>query len=281
MNLFSQNTTFALLKKLAVFVTGLGVLSAMADDKVTIRGSNTIGEELAPHLIAEYKKSHASANFDLEFKGTAYGIGALMGGFCDIAGASKPLNQDQRDLAAMHDVVFNEYVLGSYSVAILVNKDNPVSNLTSNQVQALFTGKVKNWKEVGGPDVPVNLYGRDPISGTHFGFKEIAMAYQDYDVHIHFFTNYLGVADAVAKDPNGIGYAGLDLVKHDGTKAVLIDGVNPSTESVNAKKYPFARTLYFYMVKDKEPVAAKAFVDFALSPGGQQVLTQMGYASKP
>lgn len=258
-----------------------GIFPAVAQDKIIIRGSNTIGEELAPRLIAEYKKDHKDAAFDLEFKGSSYGIGALMGGYCDIAGSSKAVVKEQQEIAQIRGVQFKEYVLGAYTVSILVNAANPVSNLTSNQVQGLFTGKIQNWKDVGGPDAPVHLCARDPVSGTYLGFKEIAMGYQDYDQHVQLFTNYLGIADAVAKDPNGIGYAGLDLAQHVGTKAVSVDGVAPSAATVNGNKYPYARTLRFYTDSAKEPAKAKDFINFVLSPGGQQVLTQMGYAPKP
>ena len=281
MNSTFQDTMAALTKNLAAAAVLLGVFTATAQDKIVIRGSNTIGEELAPRLIAEYKKDHKDAAFDLEFKGSGYGIGALMGGYCDIAGSSKPIAKEQEEIAQIRGVTFKEYILGSYAVSILVNAANPISNLTSNQVQSLFTGKIQNWKDIGGPDAPVHLYGRDPVSGTHLGFKEIAMAYQDYDPHAQFFTNYPAIADAVAKDPNGIGYAGLDLMQHAGTKAVSIDGVAPSAANVNGKKYPYARTLRFYTDAAKEPAKAKDFIDFVLSAGGQQVLTQMGYAPKP
>jgi len=262
---------------LAIFIG----LSALAQDKVTIRGSNTIGEELAPRLIAEYKKDHKDAAFDLEFKGSSFGIGALMGGYCDIAGSSKPVSKEQQEIAQMRDVQIKEYILGTYTVSILVNAANPVSNLSSNQVQGLFTGKIQNWKEVGGPDAPVHLYLRDPVSGTYIGFKELAMGFQDYgDQHVQLFTSYLGIADAVAKDPNGIGYAGLDQVQHAGTKAVSVDGVAPSVETVNGKKYPYARTLRFYTDSAKESAKTKDFINYVLGDG-QKVMVQMGYAPKP
>lgn len=273
----SLKKTFA--PAVAVF---LGVCAATAQDKLIIRGSNTIGEELAPRLIAEYKKAHQDAAFDLEFKGSAYGIGALMGGFCDIAGSSKPIAKEQTEIAQIRNVQIREYILGAYTVSILVNAANPVSNLTSNQVSALFTGKMQNWKDVGGPDAPVHLCVRDPVSGTYLGFKELAMGNQDYGgQHARFFTNYLGIAEAVAKDPDAIGYAGLDQAQHPGTKAVSVDGVAPSVATVNGNKYPYARALRFYTDAVKEPAKAKEFISFVLSPAGQQVLTQMGYAPKP
>ena len=260
----------------------LGVSAVSAQEKVLIRGSNTIGEELAPRLVTEFKKSHQDAAFDLEFKGSGYGIGALMGGYCDLAGSSKPIAKEQEEIAQLRGVQLKEYILGAYTVAILVNAENPVSNLTSNQVQSLFTGQIQNWKEVGGADAPVHLVIRDPVSGTYLGFKELAMNSQDYgEQHVQFCTNYLGIADAVAKDTNAVGYAGLDLVQHAGTKAVSVDGSAPSAANVNGKKYPYARTLRFYTNAMKESVPTKDFIGFVLSADGQQVLTQMGYAPKP
>ena len=282
MNSSFQKTFFRLTKTLApVLAVCVSVSAASAQDKISIRGSNTIGEELAPRLVAEYKKDHKEAAFDLEFKGSGYGIGALMGGYCDIAGSSKPIAKEQEEIAQIRGVQFKEYILGAYTVSILVNAENPVSNLTSNQVQLLFTGKIQNWKEVGGADAPVHLLIRDPVSGTYLGFKELAMNFQDYGEHFQLFTNYLGIADAVAKDPNGIGYAGLDLAQHAGTKAVSVDGVAPSAASVNGKKYPYARALRFYTDGLKESPKAKDFISFVLAADGQKVLTQMGYAPKP
>ncbi|MEJ0089758.1 MAG: phosphate ABC transporter substrate-binding protein [Limisphaerales bacterium] len=259
----------------------LGVIAASAQEKTTIRGSNTIGEELAPRLVAEYQKEHKTAVFDLEFKGTGYGLGALMGKFCDIAAASKPVGTEQLEIAQIRNFKFKEYILGSYVVSILVNTSNPVSNLTSNQVQALFTGHVQNWKDVGGPDAPVHLYGRDPVSGTHLGFKELAMAYHDYGTNIQFFTNYPAIAEAVAQDPNGIGYSGLNAVTPAGTKILSIDGVAPGAGTVNTGKYAYERTLRFYTAGNNEPARVSDFVNFTLSPRGQEILVQMGYAPKP
>ena len=259
----------------------LATFTAGADDKIAIRGSNTVGEELAPRLITGFKEVHPNTSFDLEFKGSGYGIGALMGGFCDIAAASKPVSKEQLEIAKIRDVTFKEYVLGSYSVSVLVNAENPVANLTTNQVRDLFTGKIQNWKDVGGPDAPVHLFIRDPVSGTHLGFKELAMNFEDYGEHVQLFTNYLGLADAVAKDPHGIGYAGLDLAAHAGTKAVTIGGVAATAENVNGGKYPYARTLRLYTDTGKETAAAREFINFSLSADGQKIVTQLGDAPKP
>ena len=259
----------------------ISATSVFAQDKVAIRGSNTIGEELAPQLIAGYKQSHKDAAFDLEFKGSGYGIGALMGGYCDIAAASKPVSKEQEEIAQIRSVKFKEYIIGSYTVSILVNAENPISNLSSAQVQSLFTGKTTNWKEVGGSDAPVHLCVRDPVSGTYLGFKELALGFQDYGEPVQLYTNYVALAAAVAKDPNAIGYAGLDLTQHAGTKGVTIDGVAPTAANVTERKYPYARPLRFFTDANKESAKTKDFVDYVLGGDGQKVLTAMGYAPKP
>ncbi|PWU11386.1 MAG: hypothetical protein C5B50_23415 [Verrucomicrobia bacterium] len=255
--------------------------SNSSSKKIVIRGSNTIGEELAPNLIADYKKDHPDMAFDTEYKGTAYGFGSLLGGACDIAGASKPIAKEQEEIAQERKVQVKEYVLGSYAVAVIVNPANTVANLTTNQVAALFTGTAQNWKDAGGADAPVHLYARDPISGTHIGFKELAMNNKAYGAGAQFLTSYQAIADAVAKDPGGVGYCGLDLVKRSDIKAVAIDGVAPGVETVNQQKYPYARVLRLYTNEKKEAAEVKKFVDFALSNRGQQIVAQMGYAPKP
>src|SRR5688572_10258852 len=136
-------------------------------DKIIIRGSNTFGEELAPRLIAAFKKDHPTAQFDVESKATVYGFAALLGGKSDIAAASRPPLKEELELAKIRGIEMNEYVVGSYSVAVIVNGGNPVANLTKDQVREIFTGTIKNWKDVGGPDAPINLFIRDPIAGTH------------------------------------------------------------------------------------------------------------------
>jgi len=245
--------------------------------KITIRGSNTVGEELAPRLMAEYKKEHPAAEFDLESKGTSYGMGALMGGFCDMAGASRLPLKEELEVAQFRNVELNDYVIGAYSVAVVVNAANPVGNLTREQVRDIFTGVIQNWKDVGGPDAPIHLYLRDPISGTFMGFKELAMEGKSYASEEHLFTNYTAIVEAVGRDANSIGYSGFNPAPRAGAKAVTIDGVAPTAEAVNQGKYPYARTLHLYTNKAKERPAAVDFIQFIRSPRGQEVMAQMGY----
>ena len=250
-------------------------------EKIVILGSNTIGEELAPQLVAEYKKEHPSVAFELEFKGTTYGMGALIVGRCDIAAASRDASTNEVELARDRGVTFNDHVIGSYDVAVIVKASNPIANLTREQVRDLFTGAVQNWKDVGGPDAPVHLYSRHPISGTHLGFRELAMENKPYALHLKTYTNYMGLVQAVAQDENGIGYSTIVLANSPGVKPVSIGGVAPTIASVNKGQYPYARTLRLYTDKANETPSARSFVEFVQSARGQAIMAQMGFAPRP
>jgi phosphate transport system substrate-binding protein len=251
--------------------------AAAPSEKITIRGSNTFGEELAPRLIAEYKKEHPNASFDLEAKGTVYGFGALEGGFCDIAGASRLPLKEELEVAQFRNIEFNDHVIGAYSVAVVVNAGNPVGNLTPAQVRDVFTGVVTNWSVVGGPDAPVHLFIRDPISGTYIGFKELAMGNKPYASEQNLFTNYAAIVAAVARDKGGIGYSSIELENSAGVKPVSVAGVEPGVDTVNSGKYPYARVLHLYTSKGHETPAALDFIRFIQSERGQTVLAQTGY----
>jgi phosphate transport system substrate-binding protein len=244
--------------------------------KITLRGSNTVGEELAPALITEYKKTHPKAVFDLEFKGTSYGFGALAGGYCDIAGASRAPSKDELEVAQFRNMEFSDHIIGAYSVAVVVNAANPVAKLTKEQVRDLFTGVITNWSVVGGPDAPVHLFARDPISGTYIGFKELAMENKPYAREQNLFTNYQGIIGGVAKDAAGIGYSSLELAGRPGVKTVSIGGVAPGEESVSNGTYPYARKLHLFTNKGHEAPEALDFIQFVLSERGQKVLEETG-----
>jgi len=143
--------------------------SSKADaQKVVIKGSNTIGEELGPRLIAEYRKDHPAAAFELESKGTGSGLWALVANQCDLAAASRAINAEELKQANERGMKLDEHTIGSYSVAVVVHADNPVKDLTKDQVRDLFIDVVQNWKDVGGPDAPVHFDIRawSPTSGS-------------------------------------------------------------------------------------------------------------------
>lgn len=274
----------AMILMTAIGVPLFGVLIAGCSggkaDKIIIRGSNTVGEELAPRLIAEYQKERRDVAFDLEFKGSTYGFGALMVGRCDIAAASREVNTNELDMAQSRGVAFNEYVIGTYSVAVVVNAANPVVNLTAEQVRDIFTGTIQNWKDVGGTDAPIHLHIRDPISGTYLGFQELAMEKKPYALGVKTHTNYVEIVHAVARDPNSLGYSSVELATSSSVKPVSIGGVAPTPDAVNKGQYLYARVLRLYTDKARESSAALDFVQLVQSPSGQKILGEMGFVPR-
>lgn len=246
-------------------------------DKLIIKGSNTIGEELGPRLIAEYKKEHPGVKFELESKATGYGIAGLLAGQGDIAAASREPIKDELALAQSRSINLQDHLIGTYAVAVIVNASNPVSDLPKDKVRDIFTGAIQNWKDVGGPDLPIHLYVRDPISGTYLGFRELALENNPYSKDLKTSTNYDGIAAAVASDPGGIGYTSFQLATKTGVKAVNVGGIAATAASVKEGKYPFARTLHFYTNKEKESEQTRQFIEFVQSPKGQAVVDQMGF----
>lgn len=258
----------------------LASLLSAAADKIVIKGSNTFGEELAPRLISEYGKLKPEVVIDLESKGSGSGILALLDRTCDIAASSRTMNEDEMRMARSRGIVLRNHTIGYYGVAVVVHPDNPVRNLSDAQVRDLFTGAVTNWKELGGPDAPVNLLIRDPVSGTYLGFQELAMERKPYAASARTFTSYHAIAAAVKADPYAVGYVGMTLAAHDGVRAVTINRVAPTATSVAKQEYPYARQLRFYTDKKSLSPAAKAFISFVRSVPGQQVLEELGFVRR-
>ena len=172
--------------------------------------------------------------------------------------------------------MINDWI-GSYGVAVIVNTKNPVRNLSREQVRDLFTGAVCDWKRLGGPQAPMHIYIRDPISGTHPGFRELAMEDKPYAQAARAFANYSQLVEAAAQDTGGIGYSSMCLAGRAGVAAVSIRSVPPGVISVNEGQYPYARFLRLYTCRNKETPAAADFIRLVLSKRGQKILDHMGF----
>jgi len=255
----------------------LGWLPTMAEGCLVIKGSNTFGEELAPRLVQEFRKTNPRAKIKLESKGTATGFAALLAGGCDIASASRPINEDESRLARSRGIRLNPYLIGYYAVTVIVNSSNSVWRLSDARVRDVFTGVITNWEQIGGIDAPINLYIRDSRSGTHLGFQELAMEHKTYATSAQAFQEYATIAVKVAEDPHGIGYVGMRLSHWPETRAVAINSVVPSAQAVEEGRYPYARMLRLYTNAGRESAMAKRFIQFVLSQSGQALLEEIGY----
>jgi phosphate transport system substrate-binding protein len=166
------------------------------------------------------------------------------------------------------------------ALAVYMHETNPVQSLTIAEISGIFRGEVTNWSEVGGPDSGIILYGRENSSGTYVYFKEEVMADADFAPRYQGLPGTAAVINAVANDPNGVGYGGIAYAS--GVKTIAIrptpggDPIEPSEENVLLNTYPLSRNLYFYTIGPPEGLTSE-FVDWTLSPEGQAIVSEVGY----
>ncbi|MCS7049007.1 MAG: phosphate ABC transporter substrate-binding protein [Verrucomicrobiae bacterium] len=263
---------------LSVSLFALAV-SARAETLV-IKGSNTFGEELGPRLIEAFRAQRPGVEVILERKGTATGIAALLAGECDIASASRTMNEDELRLARSRGIRTRTYLVGFYAVSVVVNAGNPVGELTDRQVREIFTGRSTRWSAVGGRDAAIRVCIRDARSGTHLGFRELAMGNEPYTPAAETFESYEAIAAAVRADVDAIGYVGMNYAAMSGIKPVLINGIRPSILAVNEGLYPYARAVRFYTNAARETPVTRAFIRFVQSRDGQRIVQEMGFAPR-
>lgn len=266
----------------ALFATGCSDRHKPDDVKgrVVIKGSNTFGEELAPKLIAAYRQSRPDVIVELESQGSGSGFAAVLTGQCDIASSSRSPTADETAQASARGIKLEEYVIGYYGVAVIVNRLNLVNSLTREQVRDVFTGKVNNWKALGGSDAAIHIYIRDAVAGTNLGFRELAMESKPYVAGAKPFTSYPDLTQAVAQDAGGIGYSSMHLAKSTGVKAVRIGKTEADEVTVNEGWYPYARTLRLYTNKISESPAARDFARFVQSKPGQEIISETGFVRR-
>ena len=267
-----------MLMKKTIFAISLlcGAASLLHAEKLVIKGSDTIGAKLSPMLAEEYKAQHPDISFEIAAEGSTTGITAIIDGTAQIGMASRSAKATEDSGAAAKGVTLKPTTIAFDGIGVIVNVGNPISSLTKKQIEQIFTGDITDWSAVGGKPGPISLYTRNTASGTYTEFKELAMSKRDYAGSSQKMAGNEQIAAEVGKNPNGVGYVGLAYLAADGIKAVGVDGAVPSVANVQAKKYPFARPLFYYTNGNPTGEAAK-FMDFTLSPIGQQTVAKVGF----
>ena len=250
---------------------------------LNIKGSDTM-----VHLVSSWAESYMNANPEANVSvtggGSGTGIAALLNGTADIAMASRKMKPKEHDLARKHGADVKEIVVARDGIAMIVNPKNPVTALTIAQLGDLFTGKVKNWSDVGGPDQPVTLLSRESSSGTYVFVQERVLDKQDYAASARLLPATSGVIQAVSNETWAIGYVGLGYASSAGdtVKPIAVketetgDAILPSVKSVQTGAYALARPLQLYTQSSDNP-AIDPFVQFCLSPAGQKIVAETGY----
>ena len=279
---------------IALVLIGCGTSTTEAAEQTQIpeaiyienKGSDTI-VNLALAWAEFYQTEHPEVRISVTGGGSGTGIAALINGTVDIANASRRIKDEEiKDAETQGDTPI-EFVIARDAIAVIVNPENPVSELTLQQVSDIYSGKITNWKQVGGEDRPIVKLSRETNSGTHVYFLEVVLRLGKSDDKTLFSTDTLllpsseGITAEVRENPNAIGYDGLGYVTPD-LKVVAVakddksEYVIPSADTVNDGLYPIARDLYMYT--SGEPTGGiKAYLDWILSPEAQTVVVELGF----
>lgn len=264
-----------------LYTIGCGGPGAGPSEKaVTVKGSDTM-VILGQRWAETYMKEHPGTIIQVTGGGSGTGIAALINGGTDICEASRPMKDSEKELVRQRrgkDV--SEIAVALDGVTIYVSESNSIPFLTEPQLKGIYTGQVTNWKDVGGQDARIVPYSRENNSGTYVFFKEHVLDNEDFAREIQTLPGTAAVVNAISKDPASIGYGGVAYAS--GIREVPIkrdaegEAVKPSLETVQSGTYPLSRNLFFYTVG--EPAGqVKAFVDWVLTPEGQQICEAVGY----
>ena len=253
---------------------------------IQVKGSDTM-VNLGQAWSEDFMKDNPTISIAVTGGGSGVGIAAIIAGTTDIAECSRNMEPKEIEEANQRGVYPKEIHVANDGITLVVNPANPVSKLTRQQLSDIYTGKIKNWKEVGGQDEKIVALSRDRNSGTHVFFLEHVVKLGDAKNANEFAATVLmmpssqAIVDEVVANPSAIGYVGLGyLTNKEKALAVAKDRtasyVLPSVATVTNGRYPISRSLLFYT--NGEPSGeVKSFVDYVLSPEGQKVVLKMDF----
>jgi phosphate transport system substrate-binding protein len=251
---------------------------------IQVKGSDTV-VNAAQKIAEEFMKDYPHVFVAVTGGGSGVGIASLINKTCDVATASREMKPKEKELAEKRGVFPKEFTVAHDGVAVIVNKDNPVDKLTIEDLHKIFTGKATNWKEFGGKDLSIVTLSREVSSGTHIYFKEEVVQLGKKDNREEFspqtllLTSSQAIVEEVVVNEAAIGYLGMGYVS-ERTKPLLVANSGefypPDVNNVIKKTYPLSRPLYFYTNGEPQGVI-KLFIDFTLSPKGQQQFIETGF----
>ncbi len=260
-----------------LLIPGLAVAGLAADLDAFKGASGTLkisgGTAHIPVMKAAAKQIMTANNeitISIAGGGSGVGIKQVGEGLVDIGNSGRKPSDDE---VAKYGLKMHKWAIDG--VGIVVNPGNPVQSLSSDQIKAVYAGKLTNWKLLGGPDKPINIYTRDIASGTREVFWKKALDKGDISAKAQFVASNGAMKTAIAQDPYGIGYVSVGYIDHSVTP-VALDGVTPTLDNVKNGRYKVARGL-FSNTKGEPRGVAKQFLDYLYSDQGQQIIVQKGF----
>ncbi len=291
-----QTRTFPLSRLhrwLATALLGLAPTVSTAGT-ITVKGSDTM-VLLAQKWAEVYQEQHPAVSIQVTGGGSGTGIAALINQTCSMANSSRELKGSERKLALSSGVDVKEFPVALDAICVVVHKDNPVTELTMEQLASIFIGGVNSWTQVGGRTGPIVRYSRENNSGTYAFFKEHVLKNKDYAPDCQTMPGTSAVADAVGNDPNGIGYGGVAyfLTRSDcrivrikaaadkpAVSPVAADGRSIDYARIYSGEYAISRSLYCY-TPGAPKGDAQAYLAWILGPDGQAIAKEEGYIPLP
>lgn len=261
----------------------------ITSESLTIKGSDTL-LQLVSNLVEAFNAENPDNEISVAGGGSGTGIAALLNGEINLANSSRPIKAEERAQAGELGFDIVEFAVARDGLSVVIHPDNPITNLTVDQVGRLYKGEMVNWREVGGNDAPVVLYGRQSTSGTYEFFRE-AVIKDDYALTMRNLEGNQAIIDAVKSDQNGIGYAGIGYVIGENGQArddIKVVGIAADDNSefispldaakVKAGLYPLTRPLYQYLAATpKSGSLLNSFLRFEVSDQGKAIVKRTGF----
>jgi len=262
-------------KSIAGIVMVALITGAVQAETLQIDGSTTVGP--IADAFAEYFKSvYPSLDITVKKTGSGDGAAALVDGRCDIATMSRFMKPDEFAKAVSNTVLPVAHVVAMDGVCVVVHPSNPVRDLTTAQVRDIYAGRVTNWRQVGGPSVPIVVISRDTSSGTYETFEKLVMNKQPMAASVEYVNANPQAQARVRTTRGAIGYVGLGFLE--GVKALQVDGVKPTRRTVANGSYPVSRPLFMFTNGyPKLGSMVHKFVAFYLTERGQELVEAKGY----
>ena len=252
----------------------------LPSDVITIKGSDTM-VQLAQRWAEVYMKNHPEVKLQVNGGGSGTGISALINGTIDICTASRPMKDAEKlKLRDRFGSTGVEVRTAKDGLTIFLNSGNSVSELSFDQIRGIYTGRITNWKEVGGADAAIILYGRENSSGTYAFLKENVLNNDDYANAMQAMPGTAAVVNAVKRDPNGIGFGGAgyakDVKECSVRRGASDQAFKPTSENIASGNYPITRFLYFYL-RAKPSGSTLEFIKWVLGSEGQKIVVDQGF----
>ncbi len=264
----------ALSKLLTLALVTLGLTIQCYAEKIVITGSTTV-LPIAQRAAEVFMDNNRGADISVRGGGSSVGIASLLDGTCDIADSSRAIKESELQKALTRKVEPKAHVVAMDGIAVIVNPSNPINALSKKQIKDIFTGKISDWSAAGGNSGKIVAISRDSSSGTYEAFGELVLNKQKTRADALLQASNQAVASTVARTPGAIGYVGLAYISSE-VKALKVDGVIPSKETVLLAKYPVSRPLFMYTNGKPKGMVAE-FIDFIKSPEGQQLAEEEGF----